>query len=206
MKAPDNQSGTAMTTEPIFIENPYTVNRLIFKVNDIDISELQDIKIYIYTSNERNGQYRLYTFLDNNYGFVYGDYISRYIKVKLEIPKDKVVNNLTVYAEYKSDDKNVIKAETLNTGYLTSNIFDSQECLRYKISNIDVEDISDIKDIEISIRAAGDNINVWTDWKAINLKGPNNITFNNARYFQIKILLKSKYAHIKFNSIDLEVI
>ena len=206
IKAPDNQSGTAMTTEPIFIENPYTVNRLIFKVNDIDISELQDIKIYIYTSNERNGQYRLYTFLDNNYGFVYGDYISRYIKVKLEIPKNKVVNNLTVYAEYKSDDKNVIKAETLNTGYLTSNIFDSQECLRYKISNIDVEDISDIKDIEISIRAAGDNINVWTDWKAINLKGPNNITFNNARYFQIKILLKSKYAHIKFNSIDLEVI
>ena len=167
---------------------------------------MKGIRIYVYTSNERNGQYRLYTFLENNYGFVYGDYISRYIKIKLEIPRNKVVDNLTVYAEYKTDDKNIIRAETLNTGYLTSNIFDSQECLKYKVSNIDVDDISDIQDIEISIRAAGNNINVWTDWKEINLTKSNNITFNNARYFQIKILLKSKYAYVKFNNIDLEVI
>lgn len=206
IQAPDNQTATATMTEPIFIENPYTVNRLIFKVNDIDLDELNDIKIYVYTSNERNGQYRLYTFFNNNYGFVYGDYISRYIKVKLEIPKGKVVNNLCIYAEYKSEENNIIKAETLNTGYLTSNIFDSQECLRYKVSNIDVEDISDLKDIEVSIRAAGNNINIWTDWQTIKLKETNNIIFNNARYFQIKILLKSKYAYIKFNNIDLEVI
>ena len=206
MQAPDNQNGTAMMTNPIFIENPYTVNRLVFKVNDIDIDDMKGIRIYVYTSNERNGQYRLYTFLENNYGFIYGDYISRYIKIKLEIPRNKVVDNLTVYAEYKTDDKNIIRAETLNTGYLTSNIFDSQECLKYKVSNIDVDDISDIQDIEISIRAAGNNINVWTDWKEINLTKSNNITFNNARYFQIKILLKSKYAYVKFNNIDLEVI
>lgn len=206
IQAPSNQMGSAMMTEPIFIENPYTVNRLVFKVNDVDLDELKNIKIYVYTSNERNGQYRLYTFFDNNYGFVYGDYVSRYIKVKLEIPKNKVVNNLAIYAEYKSEDNNIIKAETLNTGYLTSNIFDSQECLRYKLSNIDVEDISDLKDVEISIRAAGNNINVWTDWQLIKLKEANNIAFNNARYFQIKILLKSKYAYVKFNNIDLEVI
>lgn len=198
--------GYVFMGDPLYIENPYTVNRLVIKVNDIDIEQMNDIKIYIYTSNERNGQYRLYTFFDSNYGFVYGDYISRYVKIKLRIPKNKIVNNMSIYAEYKSEEPNIITAETSNTGYILSNIYDSQECLRYRLSKINIDNISNIDDIDIHIRSAGKDINVWTNWKELDLESDNGLLFNNARYFQLKILLKSKYAQLKFNYIDLEVI
>lgn len=207
IESTDYLTGTMFTGEPIFIDNPYTVNRLIFKVNDIDLDNMSDIKIYIYTSNERNGQYRLYTSLDNNFGFVYGDYLSRYIKVKLEVPKNKVITSFSVFAEYKSDKNNIIQAETCNTGYIVSNIFDTQECLKYKLNNVNIEQVSDSSDIKMYIRAAKEDISVWTDWKEIDINNKtNNIVFNNARYFQIKIQLYSKYAYVKFNNIDLEVL
>ena len=201
-----NDNSSVTIGEPIFIENPYTINRLIVKANDINFEEMKDIKIYIYTSNERNGIYRLYTFFDSNYGFVYGNYLSRYIKIKLVIPKGKVVINLVIYSEYKSEEPNIVTAETSNVGYIISNIFDSQENLKYKIKDVNISDVKNLDDISIYIRAAKTDAEVWTDWKELDLTSKNDLILNNARYFQLKILLNSKHAQLKFNYIDLEVI
>lgn len=211
IKAPSNDSGY-LTTEPIFINDPYTIKRIFFKINNINIDEMIDIRTLIYTCDEINGDYKLAGQSKNNYGFVYGYNLNKYIKIKLEIPKNKIVDNLLLFAEYRSTKENPLMAITKNTGYIISKVFDTQECLNYQIKSINILNISNINDVEIYIRSASDkySADVWNNWKKIeltnSLKIKNEITFENSRFFQIKILLKTSIAYINFDYIEIEVI
>lgn len=211
LQAPSNESGY-ITTKPIFLNDPFTIKRLFFKINNIDIEQMEGIKIFIYTSNEKDGDYKLFNQLDKNYGFVYGSYLSKYIKIKLEIPENKIVDNFVLFAEYRSTKTNPLKMPTQDYGELISNIFDTQECLNYKVKSINILDISNINDVDIYIRAASDkySADVWNEWEKIELnndfKLKNNIEFKNSRFFQIKFYLKNKLSYIEFDYIDLEVI
>ena len=209
--APSNDTAY-LTTPPIFINDPYTVKRLFYKINNIDIKEMNGIKAYIYTCNEKDGNYLLYNQFDTNCNYVYGNNLSKYIKIKLEIPPSKVVDNLIVFAEYRSTNTNPLPIITQNSGYIISNIFDTQECLNYKIKSICISDISNINDVEIYVRSASDKYtaDVWNEWKKLNIDKDlniiNDLLFENSRFFQIKIVLKTKITYIKFDYIDLEVI
>jgi hypothetical protein len=200
-------------TEPLFINNPLSLKRLFFKVNNINFDNMRDIKVTIFTSNTKDGIYSPCTFFNNNHGFVYGDYLSRYIKVRLDIPKDKVIDNLTLFAEYKSEGDNYPKALTPSSGEILSKVFDAQESANYRTKSMKIDNISNINDVEISIRAARDSYSadVWLPWKTIELedttfKIKKPIEFNDARFFQVKIKLKSKDAYVKFKYLDIEVI
>lgn len=201
----------AIETDPIFLSNPLAIKRLFFKINNINFENMKDIKVTIVVSNTKDGIYTPCTFFNNNYGFVYGDYLGKYIKIKLEIPKNKVIDNFVLFAEYKSDGTNYPKALTPSSGELLSKVFDAQETSNYRTRSIKIDKVSNISDVEISIRAARDeySADVWLPWKTIeideNLKIVTPATFESARFFQVKVKLKTRDAYIKFKYLDIEV-
>ena len=199
-------------TPPIFLDNPLTIKRLVFKLNEIEFNDMRGMKVQILSSNSRHGDFIPINSFNNNYGFVYGDALLKYIKLRITMPPKKYVNNFGIYVEYCSTEDNYPKLLTPTSGELITKIFDTQYSNDYKIRELDIEEISNINDIDIFVQASRDDFSadVWHDWKKIELTSDyrlkKDIVFYNTRFFKFKILLKTSNASIKINNIDIEVI
>ena len=201
-----------LTTQPIYIDNPNTIRRLFYKLNNINTDEMTGLKFSIYTSNTRDGVYNPSKYENANYGCIDNGYIEMYIKIRVAIPAGKILDNLILFAEYKSNKENTLMAPTCEQGELISYVFDTQEDLSYKVKSISLNGISNINDISLYIRASSDkySADVWGDWKLIkfNIDGKliNTVKWNSSRFFQIKVLVNNRNGYIDLNYIDLEVI
>ena len=166
----------------------------------------------ILSSNTRNGDFVPINSFNDNYGFVYGDALLKYIKLKIIIPEKKYINNFGIYIEYCSTEDNYPKLFTPTSGEIITKIYDTQYSNDYKIRDISIDSISNINDVEIYVQASRDDYSadVWQSWKKIelnsNLRIKNELKFNNTRFFRFKVLLKTGNASIKINNIDIEVI
>lgn len=203
-----------LETAPIFIENPMTIKRLIFKVNDITFDDMKGVKVHILSSTTKDGNYLPINVFNDNHGFVYGDTLMKYVKLKLVIPEHKYINNISLYAEYKSTEANAPRVITPSYGELITKVYDAQYSADYKIRDLSIEEISNLSDVDIYVRSSKDDYSadVWHDWKKLNLVEYNNIIkikeaikFEQTRFFQVKIALRSSNAYIKINNIDIEV-
>lgn len=208
----NNKEGS-ITTQAIFITSPITVKRLFYKINNIDFKEMEGFKVTILTSPTLDGDFVPVSYHDSNIGYSYGDYLAKYVKLHIDIPKNKVIDNISVMAEYKSTSEDAPKAFTVSNGYLESIIYDAQHSAKYRVRKIDIDDISSINDVVISIRSAKSkySANVWMPYKEIQLDENlkilgSDIIFDDARFFQIKVQLKTKNAYVNIKNIELEVI
>ena len=198
-------------TAPIYLDNPMTIKRVIIKVNDIGFDDMRGFKIQVLSSNTRDGVYMPINTFNDNYGYVYGDALLKYIKIKVTMPDNKFVNNLNVYAEYKSTESNAPRVLMPSSGELISRIYDAQYSADYKIREISIADISNINDVEIQVRASREDYSadVWHPWTTLELKSTSSLKgeskFYNTRFFQVRVLLKTSNAFIKINNIDIEV-
>lgn len=198
-------------TAPIYLDNPMTIKRIIIKANEIGFDDMRGFKIQILSSNTREGVYMPINTFNDNYGYVYGDALLKYIKIKVTMPDNKFLNNLNIYAEYKSTEANAPKILMPSSGALITKIYDAQYSTDYKIRDINIIDISNINDIEIQVRSSKEDYSadVWHPWKTLELKQDltlkNELKFYDTRFFQIKVLLKTSNAFIKINNIDIEV-
>lgn len=220
VKAPSNSPGRFITD---YVEiDPSVINRLFIKVNDILIDKMDKFKIKILgTDNKKRPNVEILTSSNTNYAFAYGIDLYKYVKAEIEIPEDCVIDKIEILVEYKSTKENAPVLVTPNSGSLISPVFDSQQSSIYTVKNININDISNINDVEVYIRAMTDNNTSgrWMDWNKLKLVTKNNKTvydYENAdplnfkyipvRFFQFKIELKSKTAYVNFDSLDVEVI
>ena len=198
-------------TAPIYLDNPMTIKRVIVKANEIGFDDMRGFKIQILSSNTREGVYMPINTFNDNYGYVYGDALLKYIKIKVIMPDNKFLNNLNIYAEYKSTEANAPKVLMPSSGELITKIYDAQYSTDYRIREISIADISNINDVEIQVRASKEDYSadVWHPWQTLELKHnltlKNELKFYGTRFFQIKVLLKTSNAFIKINNIDIEV-
>lgn len=198
-------------TAPIYLDNPMTIKRVIVKANEIGFDDMRGFKIQILSSNTREGVYMPINTFNDNYGYVYGDALLKYIKIKITMPDNKFLNNLNIYAEYKSTEANAPKVLMPSSGELITKIYDAQYSTDYRIREISIADISNINDVEIQVRASKEDYSadVWHPWQTLELKHnltlKNELKFYGTRFFQIKVLLKTSNAFIKINNIDIEV-
>lgn len=198
-------------TAPIYLDNPMTIKRIIVKANEIGFDDMRGFKIQILSSNTREGVYMPINTFNDNYGYVYGDALLKYIKIKVTMPDNKFLNNLNIYAEYKSTESNAPKVLMPSSGELITKIYDAQYSADYRIREISIADISNINDVEIQVRASKEDYSadVWHPWETLELKHnltlKNELKFYGTRFFQIKVLLKTSNAFIKINNIDIEV-
>ena len=199
-------------TPPIYINNPSTIKKLIFKINDIELDEMSGFKTIAYTSNVFDNNYNPIGSFNNNKGYILGENLMSYIKFKIEIPANKVLNKLQVFVEYKSSKDNLLKLPLHESGYIISKVYDLQDVLNYRLKDLGIDDISNINDIELYIRASRDieKLEIWHDWQRIFIKEDltlkDCLKFYDVRYVQLKILLKTRQSYIKFNHLDIEVI
>ena len=68
---------------------PLTIKRLVFKINEIGFDDMRGMKTQILSSNSKYGDYIPINSFNDNYGFVYGDALLKYIKIKILIPENK---------------------------------------------------------------------------------------------------------------------
>jgi len=202
-------------TEPIFAGDLNMIKSLIIKINDVEFNQTSGFTVYVYSSNEHSGVYELKSSFKNNIGVIKEKEVKqlgKYIKIKIQMPQYKIINTLSLFAEYKESETSA-PIERVNTnGQLISEIYDGQYQAKYKLTDINIEKISNIDDVQIQIRASKVNKDesIWTEWKMIKLspelKVLNSIVFDDYRFFQLKISLKRQDTYIKINYLDLKVV
>ena len=97
---------------------------------------MSGLKFTIYTCNTKNGNYVPSKYENSNYGFIDNKDLGIYIKAKVAIPAGKILDNLILFAEYRSTKDNLLSAPTCERGELISYVFDTQENLSYKVKSI----------------------------------------------------------------------
>jgi hypothetical protein len=172
---------------------------------------MKDFSVSILVSNKYNGTYTSTGVITNNIFHLNQSYLGRYIKLKINMPAYKYIDNISIFAEYISSNENPLSLITKQSGYIVSKVYDLQDKYNCVIKSIDLLDISNINDVDIYIRSSRDNdrVDVWSDWTRISLdsnyKINKTINIYNSRFLQYKIVLKHRNAFIKFNGINIEI-
>jgi hypothetical protein len=172
---------------------------------------MKNFSVTIAVSNKYNGKYVDTGTVASNIFHLDNFYLDKYIKLKINIPAYKLIDNISVFAEYISTDNNPLHLIAKRSGYIESKIYDLQDEYDCVVKSIDLLDISNINDVDIYIRSSrhADRLDIWNEWRLINIntkyKITNSISFKNARFFQFKVVLKHRNAYIKFNGINIEI-
>jgi hypothetical protein len=202
----------SIETEAFFIGDIRTIKNLVFKINDVLFDNMSGFSTKILVSDSFNGPYRNASNHSDNIGAIKGNMLLPYVKIKIEMPGNKVINNLSLFIEYKSSEEAAPAEVAYKNGVVTSKVLDTYYNENYRLSNIYIDESSGYKDFEIQIRAAKSNEEdfIWTTWKKVELdqsvKLKEKIDFKGYRFFQTKVLLKNKDAFVRIKHIDLEVV
>jgi hypothetical protein len=207
-----SKSGS-ITSVPIYVGNKNIIKSLLFKVNNVMFDQMKNFKISLLTSNNQNSGYKQVLVSNENINAIDGTKLSSYIKLMVELPPNKVINNIEVFIEYLSNENYAPSEMEVTNGNYTSKVLDAQFNERYLVKSLDIEDYNlSLSNYIFQVRASKENDEetVWTTWKTIEVDENKNITnrtvFDGYRYFQFRVLLKGENASIKIDHIDLEVI
>jgi hypothetical protein len=198
-------------TLPIHIGHINNIKKLIFKINSINFDNMKDFTTSIYISDRYDGEYRLCSSSKVNLFEVVQENLNNYIKIKIEVPTNKYIDNVSIFAEYTSSDENPLSVTVKESGYIESKVYDLQEITNCMVKSIDIEDVGNINRVGIYIRSSNDTdrLDVWSDWHEIklrdDLKLKEPVKMDNVRFLQLKITVKSRDAYIKFKGIDIEI-
>ena len=206
-----NRTGM-IETEPFYVRNKGSIRNMIFKVNEVLTDETSGFRIEILTSSTLGGLFNLIaTEESGNKLIVPHNRLSNYVKLRVEMPPHKVINNIEIFSEYVETDS-PLRVGTYQNGQLTTKIYDTGFVKHYRLKKLAADAVKNLEDIELHVRAFRQEQGriVWTDWKQAvinkNLDVTNKVDFEGYRYFQFKILFRSEHAEMRLNSIDLEVI
>ena len=212
-------------TNPIYIGNTKTIKNLLFKINDVMFDNMKGFKTTLLTSDNSTSGYKEVSHHLDNIGAINGENLLSYIKLIIEMPSFKVINNIEIFLEYLANDTARPSEMTVLTGEYLTKVLDTQYTANFKIKHLNISELNrDIGNYIFQVRASKENNEntVWTTWKTINLKDNyndyedkdiiengniiNEIVFYNYRYIQFRAILKGEDTSIKINYMDLEVV
>lgn len=199
-------------TEPVFVKSRKSVSKLIIKVNDIMLDNMCLFDIDVYGSSTKNGTYRrIKKEKSTNIAIVENINVKSYIKVIVNSKeKNKIINNISIYAEYVETTNGVELLSTPNiSGTFTSMIYDIGASTNimpvlpdYTINNSGI--------VEFYYRGARENKNtvVFTDWYIMNNKKNEsyNHVLNNYRFIQFKAKIKSSSTEVSIKDFIIKII
>jgi hypothetical protein len=206
-----SREGT-LETPPILIGDIDNIKRLIFKINNIDFVNMRNFDIVVTTCSEYNGTYvPCGSIYRTNKFHIDRRYLETYIKLKIEMPAYKYIDDIAIFAEYTSTNNDPLRLVAKQSGYIESKIYDLQEVTNCFVKSIDINEVGNINDVNIYVRSSKDNerLDIWNSWREIKLNKELNITnkveFINARFLQFKIVLKNRKAFINLKGINIEI-
>jgi hypothetical protein len=198
-------------TPPIYIGDVDNIKCLIFKINNISFNNMTGFITSISICDTYNGEFIPIGDYTANKFNIKQKFLNKYIKLNIKMPPYKVIDNITIFAEYIATNDNPLSIQTKQSGHIISKVYDLQETCNCIVKTIDIKDISNINDIEIYIRSSKDEerLDVWNEWKRIiindKLKISKTLNLYNARFLQFKIVIKNRNAYIKFDGMEVEI-
>lgn len=205
-----NSSGSILT-KPIYVGDPNTIKSILYKINNIPLTTMQGFTSNLLQCKTINGTYiKCDNILKDSSNINYITELKYpYIQLSVDIPKNKVIDSIEIYVEYKSTDDVAPNSTIEANGTFISKVYDTHCQDSYKLTAINIED--QFGDADIYIRASKESsaLSVWSNWKKVSIDNStilNDLTFEDYRFFQIKIDLKSVDSKIKLKYFDLEVV
>lgn len=201
-----------IVTPPIYLRNRKSIKSLVAKVNDVVIGKLEGFKISILVGGQPGGRFNEAVSHDEtNTVKAFQNKLMSYVKVKVEMPIDRVINNIEVFVEY-AETAEPMRIKINSMGDLITKVYDTGYLAKFKPIRVEAQGITKPKKIRMFVRGCREDASraVWTGWKSLVLDEQLNVTgdvavFDNYRLFQFKICLDDKAAELLIDSFVFEV-
>ena len=205
------RAGTVVTP-PIYLRNRKSIKSLIAKVNDVVIGKLEGFKISILAGSQPGGKFNeVVSHDETNTVKAFQNKLMSYVKVKVEMPIDRVINNIEVFVEY-AETADPMRIKVNSTGDLITKVYDTGYLAKFKPVRIEAQGVTNPKKVRMFVRGCREDANrsVWTGWKPLVLDANLYVTgdatvFDNYRLFQFKICLDDKASKLLIDSFVFEV-
>jgi hypothetical protein len=200
-------------TPAIYLRNKQSIKNLTAKVNDVMVDGLTGFKITILSSDQSNGRFNEVNSLEGtNTLQTFRNKLLSYVKVRVEMPANRVINNIEVFAEY-AEIGTPLRITTNRYGDMITKVYDTGYMAKFKVRGLDVKELNLPDKIRIQIRACREDAEhaVWTTWKDLRLDSSmkaigDALVFEDYRLFQFKICLDDELAKIVIGSFNFEVV
>lgn len=203
-----------ITLPKIYLSNKNAIRELYITINNVIMSNMKSFNIKVYTAEDLNSP--LYEISNDNKINILElpiSILNEYIQIGIEVPPNKIINNVEVYARYSESEYATPKISRNNSGSFISKIYDTTYEANFTLSKL-IGNIQNINNIEFFIRGYKYNKDseVWTDWykcyiDSTNLEFINNPhIFNQYRYFQFYIKINDKDSYVNIKEIVLKVV
>ena len=207
----NNKTGTIQTPE-ILLQNKSSIRDLYVVVNNVLIDKLENFNVKILTADNKSNKFiEVVNNSKINVLEVPVSFLYNYIKIVIEMPPNKIINSICVYARYAENDYSTPKITRNNTGSLISKIYDTTYESNFILEKL-IGDIPYLEYVDLYIRGYKENntSSVWTDWYRCeldsNLKIVTPHVFENYRFFQFKININNTKATTNIKKIVLKVV
>lgn len=192
-----DKQGTLKT--PLFyVENSSEILDLYVKINNVIIDKMNNFNIKLYGAKTEDDMLRELGYeKKTNLAYFPGNTGCAYFQIWIEMPADKIIDNIEVFARYAEpkSNKKKLRIEYYPRGYIITKVFDVIEKGSYRFKKL-IGEVNDLRNFRLFIRALRENErdSAWSNTfeKQINLN--NDLTasgeqhpFDNYRLFQFKI-------------------
>lgn len=205
-----NNEGTIITPS-ILLEEISNIKMLHLKINNILLNDYYKyFTVKVYTAENTEDTFKeIGNTVDNNILSIDNKKLDRYVKFKITMPDQTIIDNISLYAEYRETDVKP-QIDYNYKGVLISKILQTQDIGNFKVKKIIAA--GDFKDTIFKIRACRtDKISMqWTKWKNITPDKDANIiediNFYNYNLFQIMAIVSTSEDKFLLKGIQLAVI
>lgn len=187
--------------EPSFIKS---IESITLKINDYHTKNLKGFTVQVLGSNSAVGDFEiLATYKNTNLVTIPGNNLRSYIKFKISTEENKVITSLELFANYKETENNLLRVYDSAFGNCVTKIFDLGAEGNYCLGSVEAEE-ENSDNIKYFIRGMrfDSSDNAYTNWYSLE----DNHIFNDYRYFQFKVELKSRDAKTRIKKFIMEVV
>ena len=195
----------------IFLENHKAIKSIYVKINDVLIDGMKNFDVRIRGAKTSGDIFQtLVEEPKTNLARIFESKLMPYLQIEVDMPAERVINNIEVYAEYAESDS-PLHIIPNSEGELISKVYDTTYAANYQLTRIEGA-LSNIDDIDIYIRGCRRDTTheVWTKWykETLDKKQETQLPhiFENYQLFQFKLVLKKSDAQCSISKYVLEVV
>lgn len=192
-----------LETSPMQLSNIVSIGELYVKINDYPVNNLANFKITFLGSNTLSNDYQvLGEFSNCNVASISGKKLKNFIKIRIEAVENRDITSIELFANYVEEEKGP-KIADISSGSCFTKIYDLGAVGNYRLMNIEAKETNS-ENIRYYIRGIRfqEFDNTYTE---LYSKESNHV-FENYRYVQFKIELKSKDARAKIKKFIMEAV
>lgn len=192
-----------LETSPMQLSNIASIGELYVKINDFPVNNLANFKIIFLGSNTLSNDYQMLGEFSNcNVASISGKKLKNFIKIRIEAVENRDITSIELFANYVEEEKGP-KIADISSGSCFTKIYDLGAVGNYRFKDIEAEETNS-ENIRYYIRGIRfqEFDNTYTE---LYSKESNHV-FENYRYVQFKIELKSKDARVKIKKFIMEAV